>query len=174
MKTCLNCRAVISETFTHCPICGARRCDKINAVIPVYPTYIKSNVTLAQIRKWTSTILFFATLGTVIINIILGGSLWSAYVVISSYLCHKIFLSEQLIDTSRIKKWMSIVSTICIFFLTVQFLAGAETFIAYQWRYIIVVILNVSLLSCMTLYLYDFQVKKFNLWAEVKKKACIY
>lgn len=125
-----------------------------------YPVYKRISRRRQRARFWSIGLLVTLTCATVIVNISVGGKPWSLYAVVGAVINYQTFFSRKLVESSMIRKFISVIISVCILMGIIQILSPSEV-AAVQM--IIPIILWGALIISAFLYFIDFQSQKSHL-----------
>lgn len=157
MKTCEFCDTQVADNQRICPICAERIG---NGTDITYPVYRKASSRRKRLRFWSILSLVVLTAATVIVNISIGGRAWSLYAVAGAIVHYQAFYARKQVESSLIRKFVSIVISVCVLMVVVQVLSPAEV---ASVQMIIPIILWGALIIVALLYFTDFQSQKSHL-----------
>ncbi len=165
MKTCDACQAIISDSFSRCPLCGIEHtADRTNALYPITKKQRKGSLYRISVCA-----LWIGCLASVICNLCVGGVPWCLYVLSGAFVCYTAFLSPRLVDTGFIQPMTSTGISISILLFVVERVTDSG-----RWATHIVIpcLLFGVLLSGSVIYLFWFDTQRNHFAAPLQIITC--
>lgn len=123
----------------------------------LYPVARRISSRRKRLRFWGITALIVLTTTAVIVNIAVGGRTWSLYAVAGALIHYQTFYARKLVESSLIRKFISIVLSVCVLLVIIQILAHSDVAAV---QFIIPILLWGTLILAAFLYFLYFPSQK--------------
>lgn len=126
----------------------------------VYPKIEPKPNVVFILRTIASVVLFLACIVSGIINICIGGSPWSLYVLGGSIVFWAIFLYQPIVEFSLLHRVAAILPTVCAYLFLIDWLTSGPGFS----NLVVPIILFSVFILCLLLFFIRFKHQKHNIF----------